>query len=132
MILLRERGGSFSAERFAENIYGGKGGYLSAIAAPLLDRKGAVIGSIETLRDITKSKRAEEQLLNIAKGVSTATGEAFFRSLVDHMVKALGVDYAYVGKLSSDEVNRRVLVIASSAAEKLPAGHEYDISGTPC
>jgi len=125
------RGRVFSAEGFAGNIYGGKGGYLSAVATPLLDRKGAVVGSIVILRDITKSRNAEEQLLHIAKGVSSATGEAFFRSLVDHMVKALGVDYAYVGKLSSEEENRRVLVIASNTAEKLPAGHEYDISGTP-
>ncbi len=121
----------FSMERFVENLYGGKGGYLSAIATELLDRKGTVIGSIETLRDITKSKSSEEQLLNIAKGVSSAAGETFFQSLVEHMVKALGVDYAYVGKLSSDEENRRVLVIAANNAEKLQTGHEHDISGTP-
>ena len=113
------------------NIYGGKGGYLSAFATPLLDRKGAVVGWIEILRDMTKSKSAEEQLLNIAQGVSSATGGAFFQSLVDHMVKALGFDYAYVGKLSSDGENRRVLVIASNAAEKFQTGHEYEISGTP-
>ena len=40
----------------------GKGVYVWCIASPLFDIKGNIIGAVESLRDITDSKRAEEQL----------------------------------------------------------------------
>ncbi len=40
---------------------GGKEVYLSAVASPLYDIQGNVVGAIETLRDITTQKRAEKE-----------------------------------------------------------------------
>ena len=77
---------------------------------------------LSTSRDITERKKAEEQLLIIAQGVSSQTGAAFFRLLVDSMVKALGVDYAYVGAVS-EENERLINIVASYAGGNLPEGH---------
>jgi PAS domain S-box-containing protein len=55
--------------RFGETLYfeapvsslrGGRGGYLWGKASPLTDRGGAEIGALQTLRDISDWKRAEE------------------------------------------------------------------------
>ncbi len=42
--------------------YCGKGAILWGIASPLLDCNGKVIGAIESIRDVTEKKKAEEQL----------------------------------------------------------------------
>lgn len=55
--------------RFGETLYfetpvptlrGGRGGHLWGKASPLSDRNGDDIGAIQTLRDISDWKRAEE------------------------------------------------------------------------
>lgn len=50
-----------SAETFHPQL-GEEGLYIAASAAPLYDSEGRVVGAIETLRDITKRKLAEEAL----------------------------------------------------------------------
>jgi len=57
-----KKGQSLHAEIFAPAIYGGKGAYISNIAAPLFDMNGKRIGSIESIRDITDRKEAEEEI----------------------------------------------------------------------
>jgi len=42
--------------------YNNKGAYIWAIASPLLDQKGNVVGAIEAIRDITEQKRAGDLL----------------------------------------------------------------------
>lgn len=49
-------------ERYCPRFQGGKGGYFWATAAPILDTKGRVIGAIESLREVTGIKKAEEKL----------------------------------------------------------------------
>ncbi|WP_447977479.1 sigma 54-interacting transcriptional regulator [Candidatus Nitrospira bockiana] len=43
----------------------------------------------------------------IVEGVEAQVGEAFFTSLVQHLARALGVQYAYVSELSEDETHFR-------------------------
>ncbi|MBU1002687.1 MAG: EAL domain-containing protein [Proteobacteria bacterium] len=50
------------AEAFVPNVYGGRGAHVWATASQLLDRDGNVLGGIETIRDITHRKIAEQQL----------------------------------------------------------------------
>ncbi|MBI4352045.1 MAG: response regulator [Elusimicrobia bacterium] len=57
---VRTGSGTLSAELFLPRLNGGAGAYVWAKAAPLLDPEGKVFGAIETLRDITGQKRAEE------------------------------------------------------------------------
>jgi len=56
------RGATIYAEVYISGLYGGEGGYLWCKAIPLLDSDGNVTGAIESIRDITIRKNAEEQL----------------------------------------------------------------------
>jgi PAS domain S-box-containing protein len=50
------------AEVFVPHFCGGRGVYLLGAASPLFDDEGRITGAIESIRDITKRKRAEEML----------------------------------------------------------------------
>ena len=66
---------------YSPKVYEGKGAFLWRIASPLYDSGGTVIGAIETIRDVTGRKEAEEKLrstheeLNAAYEQLTATEE---------------------------------------------------------
>ncbi|KUK97032.1 MAG: PAS domain S-box protein [Methanothrix sp.] len=49
-------------EVFAPTLYGGRGSHLWAVASPLFDDEGRVVGAIESIRDVTERKRAEKML----------------------------------------------------------------------
>ncbi len=50
------------AEAYVASAYSKKGAYLSGIAAPLFDHDGNHVGAIESIRDISEQKQAEETL----------------------------------------------------------------------
>jgi len=50
------------AEAFVASAYGGKGAYLSGLAAPLYDNNGNYVGAVESIRDISDQKQVEETL----------------------------------------------------------------------
>ncbi len=56
------RNDAIYAETFVPSLYGGVGAYVWAIASPLLDKQGNRYGAIESVRDITDRKRAEEEV----------------------------------------------------------------------
>jgi PAS domain S-box-containing protein len=75
--------GKFARSALVENAYeaidffprmGAEGKWIYLTAAPIMDEKGAIIGAMETLEDITPRKRAEEELLK---------SERRFRELAD-------------------------------------------------
>jgi diguanylate cyclase (GGDEF)-like protein len=55
-------GDTLYSEAYVSGTYSGRGAYLWGAASKLHDTDGSVIGAIETIRDITKQKRFEEQL----------------------------------------------------------------------
>ncbi|HLZ18963.1 MAG TPA: PAS domain S-box protein, partial [Smithellaceae bacterium] len=59
---VQKRDHTLYARVFAPALYDGKGAYLFATAAPLFDNHGKRIGSIESIRDITDYRQAEEEL----------------------------------------------------------------------
>jgi len=59
---INRQGSMLAAEGFIPKIFGRKGAYLSAGATALCDSDGAIVGAIETIRDITKRKQAEKEL----------------------------------------------------------------------
>ncbi|NPV43627.1 MAG: PAS domain S-box protein [Firmicutes bacterium] len=60
--VMRQNGNSIYVEAFAPSVYGGKGAYLWATASKLCDSSGRVIGAVESIRDITARKKAEEKI----------------------------------------------------------------------
>ncbi len=55
-------GGAIVAETYSPDAYGGKGAYLWGVATALFDEQGNVTGAIESIRDITERKLAENVL----------------------------------------------------------------------
>ena len=51
--------------------------------------------------NVADEKRREAMLLNVAQGVSGETGEAFFRSLAEHLASAIGADGVMVGEVNA-------------------------------
>lgn len=59
---VERRGDLLRAETFVPLLHGGEGAYVFATVAPLYDIHGNRVGAIESIRDITDRKRAEENL----------------------------------------------------------------------
>jgi len=78
---LTQDGCSLISEFYCPTLHGGKGAHLWLIASPLCDTNGNTIGAIESIRDITARKVAEEKLkstyeeLNASYEQLTATEE---------------------------------------------------------
>ncbi len=77
---VRREADSLFAEVFDPYLYDGKGAYLWATASPLFDSDGKVVGAIESVRDITESKRVQDQIAR-AYGESRAITQAVRDSL---------------------------------------------------
>jgi signal transduction histidine kinase len=58
---MKLQGGTLVGEAYMPNLRGGKA-YLHGTAATLYDSKGNIVGAIESIRDITEHKHAEEEL----------------------------------------------------------------------
>lgn len=59
---LTRKGQTLYAEAFVPRVYGGKGAYLWLTASPLYDATGSLIGAIESIRDISEYRQAQEAL----------------------------------------------------------------------
>lgn len=59
---LRRTGDTIVAEGYAPALYGRGGAHILGTASPLYDTKGTIVGGIESIRDITEQKKAEESL----------------------------------------------------------------------
>ena len=77
------------------------------------------------------TEHREDLWRSITEGVSAATGEEFFRSLVTHLSRALKADYVFVGELTEHKPER-IRSIATFVAGKLGDDFEYDLAETPC
>ena len=83
------------------------------------------------VRDVTSRKRNEEAIKNIAAGVSSATGEAFFRQLVLYLAKLFDTKYAFIGLL--DEKDPQLInTLAVSADGAIADNISYRLEHTPC
>ncbi|MBL8520687.1 MAG: EAL domain-containing protein [Betaproteobacteria bacterium] len=81
-------------------------------------------------RDISDAKRHERLVFDIAQGVAAATGENFFRSLVERLLRALDADLAFVGELDKD--GDRIHTIAVHTARGAGENFTYPLDGSPC
>ena len=67
--LIREDG-NLIAEAYCPALQDGKGAYVWAKAAPLLDAEGNIVGGIEAIRDTTERRQAEEAIRDSQRRLS--------------------------------------------------------------
>ncbi|MDI1268268.1 MAG: PAS domain S-box protein [Polaromonas sp.] len=79
--------------------------------------------------NISEQKRREAQLIDVAKALSVGTGEAFFRSVVQHLALAIGADLVIVGETMADQ---SVASLAMVQDGELQPDIQYALAGTPC
>ena len=77
----------------------------------------------------TDQKRREALLIDMAKGLSSDTGEAFFQSVVQHLGKAIAADLVMVGE-TTDEQSVNSLAMLEDGV--LKPNISYELAGTPC
>lgn len=105
--------------------------YVLMEASPIKDEDGNYIGGMAAVIDITDRKKAEEDLLYIAKGVGELIGEKFFIALVQHISKILKMDYAYIAEIIPDKPGY-AKTISFSVNGSIIDNIVVDVSGTPC
>jgi PAS domain S-box-containing protein len=75
-IHIERKGPTIFAEAYVPSLYKGRGAYVWATASLLYDSNGNLIGSIESIRDITKRKATEDML---------EAAEKKYRALVENL-----------------------------------------------
>ncbi|MBD1865128.1 MULTISPECIES: ATP-binding protein [Trichocoleus] len=99
--------------------------------ATLVDLAAMVVDELELRLAAHQIAQVDAALLKITQAVATVTGEAFFSTLVQHLAKALDVDYAYIGLVEGDEP-KMLRTIATCAHAQLVDNLEYPLQDTPC
>lgn len=79
--------------------------------------------------NITEQKRREALLIDIAKGLSGETGEAFFQSVVQHLGRAMDADLVMVGETTDGHSVTSLAMIQDGEPQ---ANISYELVGTPC
>lgn len=96
---------------------------------PLYDSKGNIYAICGISTDITKRKQSEEALRQAALGISEAQSEEVFNSLVMHLSKAVGTDYAFIGVLEQEnQIRTRALYTHG----RIGGNISYSLDGSPC
>jgi PAS domain S-box-containing protein len=85
---------------------------------------------IALVRDISDRHAMRQALQAIVEGTATATGNAFFYSLVRELAAALQVGYAFVTEFLPG--NTRVRTLAFWFNGRFIDNFDYDLKGTPC
>ncbi|HSN90758.1 MAG TPA: ATP-binding protein [Anaeromyxobacteraceae bacterium] len=80
----------------------------------------------------TEPDRAHEALRSIAEATGPATGEAFFRALVEGLVAALDVRHAFLALAEDPPSFTRARTLAAAWDGAIAPNFTYDLSGTPC
>ncbi|MEO8386380.1 MAG: EAL domain-containing protein [Betaproteobacteria bacterium] len=82
-------------------------------------------------RDVTASKRQERLVYDIAQSVGAASGEAFFRTLVECLARALDADMVFVGELDSADKTHIHTIDVQKKTGAAP-NFVYELHGSPC
>ena len=104
--------------------------YRQVNSAPVRDARGAIIGAVSVVRDITEQKRAEETLRFLAQSGPVVSGEDFFQALARYLGKNLGMDYVCIDRLEAGSLAARTVAIYFDG--KFEDNVSYTLKDTPC
>jgi len=97
----------------------------------MVDDRGRALYSYGAIQDVTDQRQIEKGLLDIAKAISSATGQTFFSSLVGNIAKILPADMVFIGEPLAEHPNRiRAVAVSDHGHDAAP--FEYDLENTPC
>ena len=68
----------------------------------------------------------------LVESTASATGEAFFQTLVRHLASAIDVHYAFVAEFATPTTTTRARTLAFWARDHLQENVEWTLAGTPC
>jgi PAS domain S-box-containing protein len=104
--------------------------WFDVIVSPMLDSGGRPEKLLAVSRDVTERKRSEDLFRKLAQATAVATGDGFFRALVETLAAVLHVPYVFVTECLSGAESVRMLACWQNACfgENL----EYGLAGTPC
>ena len=97
----------------------------------LYDSEGNLTSMIGFALDVTERVKNEQALRAMVEGVSANTGDEFFRSLVSHLAEVLDVEWALVGEVKGENLDK-VDVLALWETDGFGDAFEYDLVDTPC
>jgi len=98
---------------------------------PLKSESGATEEVVLMHEDISDKKHMEDAIRMIAAGASATTGERFFQQLVQSLVKLFDADYAFIGVLVKQDV-QRVNTLAVCVRGEITPNLSYELADTPC
>ncbi|MHC1729114.1 MAG: PAS domain S-box protein [Syntrophobacteraceae bacterium] len=107
-------------EAFVPGAYQGKGAYLWATAAPLIGRDGSIIGFIQSIRDVSDRKHAEE---------AVRQSEEKYRQLFETVSDAILVFDGETGRFI--DVNERALHLYGYSRDEFLGLKHNDITAQP-
>ncbi len=79
--------------------------------------------------NISEHKRREALLIDMAKGLAAETGEAFFRSVVQHLGQAIAADLVMIGETAPNESVSSLAMVQNGVHQP---NITYSLAGTPC
>ena len=108
---VRENGNTLFAEVFVPSVYHGQGAYLWVTASPLLNNKGEQYGAIESVRDITDRKKAEDALKiseSLYRTIFENTGAATLIYDKNGIISMINSEMEHLSGFSKVEVEGRM------------------------
>jgi two-component system, cell cycle sensor histidine kinase and response regulator CckA len=122
--IIRE-GDTLITEAFCNALYSDKGAWIFAKASPLKDHAGEIIGAIESIRDITEQKRAEEMLRESEEHLSSIFRSApiGIGSVVDRQFKKVNSRLCQMTGYNEDEL------VGQSSRILYPSSEDFEFVG---
>jgi len=109
---LNKDGRNLVAEAISPNLFNGKGAAIWFTAAPLYNNKGEVVGAIESIRDISERKQAEEVLKESEekfRGIFENTSVPIFHTRADGSIVSVNLAFAqHLGYSTPEEAIREI------------------------
>lgn len=90
---------------------------------------GELVRIIGGIRDLTERRRTQQALMGMAASVPNGDSRSFFRTLLMHLLAALGADGAAIAR---PEAGGRMRTLAATVDGKLLGELHYTLAGSPC